>query len=122
MAQINVNELMHDPDFTDQIILINRTTQINSYGENLIQEVSTQTYGSVQPATGKVINRLPEALRVADLRSFWIKGTITATAPGQYTDILVFKCQRYQVQTVQDWSNFGEGFSEGTCVMEKPTL
>lgn len=120
MAQINVTELLSDPDFVDNIQLIDRKPTINSLGENLLQEFLVDTVGSVQPASGRVINRLPEALRVANLSSFWFKGKIVASEPGKYSSVLVFKGTRYNVQTVMDWSNWGEGWSEGTCVAEIP--
>ncbi len=120
MAQVNVTELLSDPDFVDVILLVSRVPQINSFGENSVVETILNTVGSVQPASGRVINRLPEALRVANLSSFWFKGTIVASAPGKYSSILVFKGVRYQVQTVMDWSNWGQGYCEGTCVAEVP--
>lgn len=120
MAQIDVSELMSDPDFCDKMIHVGRQTRVNSRGENILTEYGTETVGSVQPASGRVIARLPEALRVANLTSFWLKGKIVASMPGKYPDILVFRGQRYQVQTVFDWSNFGEGYCEGTCIAETP--
>lgn len=120
MAEIDVTDLMSDPDFVDKVSLVTRTPFINSLGENTLKEVTLETVGCVQPASGRVIQRIPEAMRVANMTSFWIKGTIIASAPGKYSSILVFKGQRYQVQTVFDWSNFGRGYTEGTCVAEVP--
>lgn len=118
MARIDVSELMVDPDFVDTVSIFTRVPTVNSFGEMTLQESCIQTVGSVQPASGRVIQRLPESLRVANLSSFWIKGKLTATAPGKYTDILVFKGYRYQIQTIFDWSNWGEGYCEGVCVAE----
>lgn len=120
MARIDVTELLTDPDFVDAIELIDRRPAVNSFGENTLAETCLKSIGSVQPASGRAINRLPEALRVANISSFWFKGTIVASAPGKYSSILVFKGQRYQVQTVMDWSNWGAGWCEGTCVAEVP--
>lgn len=121
MAQVNVTELLSDPDFVDVIQLITRVPKVNSLGENLLEETVLTSIGSVQPASGRAIMRLPEALRVANISSFWFKGTIIATAPGKYSSILTFKGQRYQVQTVLDWTNWGAGWCEGTCVAEVPS-
>lgn len=121
MANIDVSFLMSDPDFTSPIILITRTPRVNGLGENSIYESPENTIGSVQPASFRTVQKLPEAMRVANIYSFWIKGTIIATAPGKYSSILVFGGQRYQVQTVADWSNFGLGYTEGTCVAEMPS-
>jgi hypothetical protein len=120
MSQIDVTELLSDPDFVDEVCLVTRVPFINSLGENTLKESNLKTVGCVQPASGRVIQRLPEALRVANMSSFWLKATIIASEPGKYSSILVFKGKRYQVQTVFDWSNWGEGYTEGTCVAEVP--
>lgn len=121
MALLDVTELMSDPDFVDIIQVITRVPVVNSLGENIISDSILSSVGSVQPANFKTVQKLPEAFRVANVSSFWFKGNIIATAPGKYSSILVFNGVRYQVQTVADWSNFGEGFTEGTCVAEIPS-
>lgn len=120
MANIDVTELLTDPDFVDPMVLIDRKPAINSFGENTLTEFSINGFGSIQPATGKVLQRLPEFLRVSNLRSFWFKGTITASSPGKYSAILVFKGLRFQVQTVFDYTNWGQGWVEGLCIAEVP--
>lgn len=119
MALIDVSELMSDPDFVDAISVITRYPTIDYLGQNHLAESSINSVGCVQPASYKEIQRVPEAQRVSDMSSFWFKGVITATAPGKYSSVLVFKGQRYQVLTVADWSNFGEGYTQGVCVAEK---
>lgn len=120
MAQINVADLLADPDFIDPMSIVKRKTSVNSKGENVLNEICVETYGSIQPASGKTIQRLPEAFRVANVSSFWVKGEITVSGPGIYSDVLVFHGKRYQVQLVFDWMNWGEGWCEGTCVAEVP--
>lgn len=120
MARVDVSELLHDPDFVDKMTVITRTPFVNSKGENEIKDTPCVSIGSVQPASGRVVNKLPEAMRVANVSSFWFQGKIIATEPGKYSSIIEFKGQRYQVQTVDDWSNWGAGWCEGTCVAEVP--
>lgn len=117
-SRVNVTELLTDPDFVGGIKQITRTTRLNSFGENILTECSKDTVGSVQPITFKDIQRIPESLRVADMMTFFFKGSITATAPGKYTDILIFGSKRFQVLTVNDWSTWGEGWVEGACVAQ----
>lgn len=124
MAQLDVSELMVDSDFVDSITLINRVSAQNLHGENVLTECPLSTYGNVQPTPNKEINRLPDALRTANVKSFWVKATkglIVASSPSQYASILCYKNQRYAVQMVFDWSNFGEGYTEGVCVAEAPS-
>ena len=120
MAQIDVTDLLLDPEFCDVMSVVTRVPTVDVHGENSLAETTLVTVGSVQPASGRTINRLPEEFRVANVSEFWFKGKIVASEPGKYSSILVFNGQRYQVQTVMDWSNFGAGWSEGTCVAEVP--
>jgi hypothetical protein len=118
MALLGVTELMTDPDFVDKMQVITRIPSITSGGENILLESSIFTVGSIQPADGRTINKIPESLRVENLSSFWFRGTIIASAPGLYPSILVFNYQRYQVKHIFDWSNFGAGYTEGVCVQQ----
>jgi len=120
VGQIDVTDVLSDPDFVDPIQLVTRVPTVNGYGENTLVETTLTSVGSVQPASGRTLQRLPEALRVANVSSFWFKGEIIATAPSRYPSILVFRGKRYQVQVVFDWTNWGAGWCEGTCVQEAP--
>lgn len=120
--QVDVSSVLADPDFVGPITHIRRTATVNGFGENVLAESGSPAYGSVQPASGRTLQRLPEALRVADVSSFWLKGKITADGCSRYPDIIVSKGQRYAVQVVFDWTSWGEGWCEGTCVREKPSL
>lgn len=103
----------------DPVVIIRRTPVVNELGENTLQEQGFNTFGSVQPVSGKTLIRVPEALRVVNQMSFWIKGQIISDGTCKYPDILVFNGQRYAVQMVFDWTHWGAGWSEGTCVREK---
>lgn len=122
MGQIDVTELLCDPDFVSPITLIHRKTQVNALGENVLTESGVATIGCIQPMSGKTLQRLPEALRVGDNQTFYIKGNVTADRSSKYPDIIVFRGQRYVIQMVFDWTNWGQGWVEGTCVRERPAL
>ncbi len=120
MGRIDVTEILCDPDFVDAIQLITRVPTVNTRGENNLVETTTNSFGVVQPASGRAIARAPEALRVENLSSFWFKGVIVASASAKYPSILTFGGARYQVKVVFDWTNWGEGWCEGLCVAEVP--
>lgn len=121
MARINVTELFADPDFADPMAIIRRSSTVTTRGENLVRESSTNSVGCIQPTDGKTLKRLPEALRNEQLVSFWFKGEVGTTANCDYPSILLFRGRRYQIRHVFDWSNWGEGWSEGVCVAENLT-
>lgn len=121
MAQLDVSDILLDLNFVDTLSLIHRTPTVNAMGENVIVEDDPfVTVGSVQPASTKQIMRLPEALRLADVRSFFIKAEIKADGSSVYPDIIVFQGKRFQVQTAASWLNYGAGWNEGVCVGEVP--
>lgn len=120
MADLDVSDLLLDPIFVDPLTLIHRTTAPNGFGENIITEVMVNTVGSVQPANFKQIQRLPEALRNSDIRSFFIKAEIKVDGTGTYPDIILFKGYRYEIKTAAPWLNFGGGWNEGVCVRQDP--
>jgi hypothetical protein len=120
MAQIDVTEVLTDPDLVDKMVIIHRRPNVDTFGQNQLKESAEHTYGSVQPASGKTMQRLPEAFRVANVMSFWLRGKITTDGFEQYPDVLVFRGIRYQVQAVFDFTNWGSGWSEGTCIQERP--
>lgn len=117
---VDVSQLLLDPDFVDPVIHIARIPQVNSKGQNILTSQEIKTVGCVQPASGRTINRLPEALRVANVSEFWLKGLIAASQPGKYPDVLVFNGFRYQVQMVFDWTQWGGGWCEGACIAQVP--
>jgi hypothetical protein len=122
MGLIDVSEILVDPDMVDPVVIIHRMAIIDDYGQNKLTEQGVPTYGSVQPISGKTLQRLPEELRIANVMSFWVKGTIVSDGKCQYPDVLNFRGSRYAVQTIFDWTMWGEGYAEGTCVREKPAL
>ncbi len=120
MGQVDVSGVLLDPDFIDRMCVVSRLPSVNSHGELILNESTIDSWGSVQPASGRAVQRLPESLRVANVTSFWFKGTIVASEPGKYASVLTFKGRRYAVQFVFDWTNWGAGWCEGTCVAEVP--
>lgn len=120
MAQIDVTDLMVDPDFVDTISIVSRVPTVDAYGQQTLADTTVVTVGSVQPADQRTVQKMPEAMRVENLSSFWVKGIITASSSGQYSSVLVFQGTRYQVKWVEGWSNFGAGYCEGVCVAEVP--
>lgn len=118
MAQIDVSDLLLDPDFIDNLTLIHRTASVSSSGHTVLVESSQVTVGSVQPANGQQIMRLPEALQSSDVRAFYIKAVIQSDGSAQYPDVILFQGGRYLIKQVEQWLNFGAGWNMGICVRE----
>lgn len=118
---IDVGELLNDPELVEPIMLIKRAECVNDFGQNTLSEEPVKTHGSVQPVSGKTLQRLPEALRIANVQSFWLKHKLVSDNRSKYPDVIVKGSKRFTVQMVFDWSDWGSGWTEGTCVAERPS-
>lgn len=119
MAQIDVSEVVTDPDFLDAVSLVRRTSVVNSSGRNVLAESSSSVYMVVQPASPDDLQRLPDSVRRRDAITVWYVGELSADADGQYPDIVVWNSKRYQVQTADPFGNWatGSGYTEAVCTL-----
>ena len=119
MALIDVSELLTDPDFTNSVTLIRRSSTVNSYGENVMVETSSTITAVVQAVGTETLERVPEGARLSDLLDVFYKGALHAESPGGYADVIVWGGKRYQVfEVVEDFMNFGAGFTKAVCKLE----
>lgn len=119
MALIDVSELLTDPDFTNTVTLIRRASTVNTYGENAMTETQSTITAVVQGANTESLERVPEGARLSDLIDVYYKGQLTAESPSGYADIIVWGGKRYQVfEVVEDFMNFGAGFTKAVCKLE----
>jgi hypothetical protein len=120
MANIDVTELLTDPDFVDDITIVRRTSAVNDDGINVITETQLKAVASVQSGDNDLVNRLPDGIRVSDTITIYTKTEIITSKTGGYPDIVIWNNQRHQVIGVTPWGNYGKGWYRADCVMEKP--
>lgn len=121
-ATLDVSDLLLDADFVSNVSIIQKTASVNSFGKTVTSESTLATVGSVQPATAKDLQRVPDALRQSDVRKFWIKAQILTDGSGQYPSVISFGGVRFQIISCEPWLNWGAGWNVGLCVAEKPSL
>lgn len=123
MANIDVSDILLDPDFVNDVQLIHRTATTGTNGKTVVTELTpVDTVGSVQPANAKELARVPDALRMHDWRAFYIKAEILTDGSSQYPDIIVFNGRRFEVKSTEPWLNFGAGWNKGLCVAQGLSL
>ena len=123
MADLDVSELFTDPDFTDPITVIQRTATVGENGKNIIVENCVSAIASVQSPNADTLKRLPEAARISGAKTFFTNTPVSAdTNPGDYSDVIVWKCKRYQVINVFPWENWGAGWFKVEAIVEAPSI
>jgi hypothetical protein len=119
MARIDVAFLLTDPDFINTVLLIRRSSAINTYGENVLTETNTSIVAVVQGANTETLSRIPDGVVLGDLITVYYKGSLTAESAGGYADIIVYAGKRYQVFEVpEDYMNHGVGWTMANCKLE----
>lgn len=123
MAQIDVSDLLIDPDFTDTVTLIRRASSVNGFGEHVIVETPSTIIAVVETGDQDALERMPDAARLTDLITVYYKGILFAESPSGYADVIVWQGNRYQVKDVpQQYQNYGAGFTQAICLLESATI
>jgi hypothetical protein len=114
MSNINVAELMVDPDFTSTIILRRPApARFANEGENIatyLPDVSVTAI--VQPADAQQIASLPEGSRgPGEVKAIWSATELRmADGKANESDILVIDGLEYKVVGDERWANNGYFF------------
>lgn len=122
MADLDVSELMDDPDFADPAILHSRTATVDpATGRTIVTETTapiTVIACTVSPVTAQ---RLSQGTHTTGWRAFHSVTRMTAgdAALGTEADRLEWSGQMWQVVEVNDWSTFGDGFVEAIATVTR---
>jgi hypothetical protein len=116
MPNIDVSDLMSDPDFCEQVVLRRTTQTVNSSGYNTLGETDSTITAIVMPLD-------PSFLRDPELQN--AKGSITVhsstrlydVVAGYNPDIIVWLGANYVVKKAGNWSQFGRGFTANICIL-----
>lgn len=124
MANIDVSDLLLDPDFVSTVTLIRRSATVDGHGENVLTEtIVPNVLMSVQGAKEESLARMPEGARLTDIITVFYRGQLTAEAENGYGDVIVWNGKRYQVKVVpQNFMNFGAGFTVADCLLEPASV
>lgn len=119
---IDVSELLDDPDFLfpGGVLCVRRSYSVNTYGETVASEVPELIQAIVQPGSGDMLERLPEAARLKESIRIWTKEPLIVEAENQYADIIIYNDRRWLVQVVVDWTVGGQNYTKAVAIGERP--
>jgi len=118
MALIDVSELMTDPDFTNTISLTRRTQTISDYGEITLTGTSTNMTAIVQAGNGETLARNPDYSVMTDWITIYAKFDFRADGNGYFADLVTWGGHDFQVKSVTDFMNWGEGYTRADCLIK----
>ncbi len=118
MAQLDVTEVLSDPDFADDTLVCERASVTT---DTLGRDSATLTLlpftGVVTSDAGALLKRMAMGERIEDSITIHTTFLLTAgDATRQLTaDTVRWKGKRWTVSAVNDYSHFGAGFVGVTC-------
>lgn len=116
MAQLDVTDILLDPDFMDLGLVCERAAQVVTNDGLAVNTPVLLPFAAVVTSDkGDMLVRVASGERV--------EGSITVHTPfrlsdghsGQTADIVQWGGRRYTVSHVNDYSHFGRGFVAATC-------
>lgn len=123
MANIDVSELLVDPDFVDPVTILRTEitmTQDGTYTETI--QTITGVLMSVQPASGQTLMIVPEDQRVDGMLEVWTQFALRESNPDadpvQKPDRIVWKGRTLLLTKLDSWQNYGNGYSHGVCTLQ----
>lgn len=125
MARIDVSEILTDPDFLDDVLLIRRTAALVG-ARNVVTEADPVLTAMVvqDGVQSEDIQRVPEALRLLDSITVWSVTPLTAqdrVTEGGYSDVLGWDDRRWEVRTVlANFTNWGQGYTKALATLMQP--
>lgn len=116
MAQLDVTDILADPDFMDTGLECERLTQTIT-GDGLAVNTPTILPFSavVTSDKGDMLVRLATGERAEGSITVHTRFTLNDSSAGQTADIVRWRGRRYTVTLVNDYSHFGRGFVAATC-------
>ena len=118
---IDVSELMFDEDFVESFSFVRTASAIDATGHALLTtSAPIAGIGSVQPATTNELLRLADAERTKGAITIFSNAPLSSGSPGFTADIVTWGGSTWTVVSVNDWSQWGAGFTRATCIKLAP--
>jgi hypothetical protein len=118
MPDLDVSDILGDPDIAGELITVVRNTRAtNVKGRGVDTPTTFTTYGNVQPASGRQIQTLPEAMRQSASISVTVPVRLIGLKAGTAPDIITWDSNQYRVMSVQPYGNYGAGYWAAVCTM-----
>ncbi|TJZ75583.1 hypothetical protein [Chitiniphilus eburneus] len=116
MADLDVTEILFDPDFMDTGLVCQRATQVvGDDGMAVNTTSSTPFAGVVTSDAGDVLERIASGERVKGSITIHTVFPLSDGDAGQTADVVTWRGRNYTVTNVNDYLHFGAGFVCATC-------
>jgi galactose-6-phosphate isomerase len=121
MATIDLSDIVDDVDFDMEFRVVQAIEIVGSNGRATFTNKTIKTHGSVQPATPRGLQLLPDSVRVEGALTIYTRYPLRINDGVRAADTVLWEGRRYVVSNVQPWSQWGRGFINATCTLHDLT-
>lgn len=115
MADLDVDDLLSDPDFTNEIKIMRFASDVSNEGEGLVEPISEHVVDAVViPNSGQQLMVLDDGSRISDSITIYCKLQLRAGTEKRDADEVRWDHNRYRVKISKKYA-FGEGFYQAIC-------
>lgn len=110
--QLDVTEIIGDPDFAESFTVLRRSESVNQYGQSVVTSQNLNAVGVVCQAGPNDLERLDDNQRMGRHISVVTMFRLRGPASGYQPDVILWNGNNFVVQQIDDYANFGQGFIE----------
>lgn len=116
MAQLDVSDVLLDPDFMDMGLVCKRSVQtVGDNGRTTTTDTNIAFAGVVTSDKGDILERTASAERKKGSITIHTSFRLIGGEDDVTADIVTWDSKTYTVSNVNDYSHFGRGFVCATC-------
>lgn len=111
MPELDVTEILSDPDLADTFSVVRRTETVGSNGRPTLTEVTTDNVvGVVTPGDPGNLTRTDDSAMASNLITISTTFRLRALGAGFQADVILYDGMRYTVKAMKRWQRFGAGW------------
>lgn len=121
MPLLDMSDVLSDPDFLDNTLVLTRQTQVDTGHGRVRNESATMPFsGVVSMDAGSIARRVPEGQYVTGSILVYTVTRLRLKGDDVDADLVDWHGTRYRVEHLGDYTGYGAGFVWAVCEPLKP--
>jgi len=110
MAEIDVSEVLQDPDFLNSFTFIRSVETVDANGRPVFAQTLLSAIGVIQPASGRAMELTPDATRTSEMLEIWTQVGLQEATEETAADIVIWENKHFVPVRNDDFDNWGQGY------------
>lgn len=115
MADIDVSDVLSNPDFVDSFSYIRNALSVSNGLGSVTPSLPQTGYGCIYSANGDMLKRTPPGEYNDDTVTIVTSTKLISGENGDTADLVQWNGSMWTVMHVNNYSQYGRGFYEATC-------